>query len=208
MKLGLISDVHADLPGLHRAMALLLAHDVDKVVCAGDLIDGRTAGAGVVRYFSERQLPCVQGNHDEWAIEPGSEHYHRLHAPDRRQDDLTEDCFEYLERLPHSLAFEAEGQRVLIAHGAPWGNMTYVYPDSPRHVFQRVAHEASSDIVILGHTHEPMIARGKAVTILNPGSVNSARGSGTCAVLTLPDISFTVYSLASTETVEASRVRF
>jgi putative phosphoesterase len=208
MKLGLLSDIHADLPGLHRALALLQAHAVDKLVCAGDLIDGRTAGAGVVRYFSECSIPCVQGNHDEWAVEPGSEHYRRLYAPDRRRDDLTEESFEYLERLPQSLAFEVEDQRVLIAHGAPWGNMNYVYPDGPRHIFQRVAHEAEADVVVLGHTHEPMFAQGAGVTIVNPGSVNPSRGSGTCAVLTLPTLEFTVYHLLTAEVYPCARIQF
>lgn len=68
MRLGLISDVHADLTALEKALHLLDFYQVDQILCAGDLVEGGQEGDGVVRRIQERTIMCVQGNHDREAF--------------------------------------------------------------------------------------------------------------------------------------------
>lgn len=208
MNIGLISDIHADYAGLQRALALLATHQVEKIVCAGDLVHGHTPGEAVVAHLRAASIPCVLGNNDERAAQPGSPHYRRLEAAERRPDDLTEASLDFLKQLPRTHSFTVGDVNIMVAHGTPLSNLMYVFPESDHHVFELVAHSAASDIVILGHTHEPMIARRRGLMILNPGSVTAHRGSGTCAVLTLPEFNFTVYRVASGERVEPAQVNF
>lgn len=197
MKLGILSDIHADLPGLERALALFQRQNVDQIVCAGDLVDGTTPGEGVVRHFRGSGIPCVMGNHDEDAIAPGSVHYRRVQQTDPPFDALTADSLTYLQGLPRQHEFTAGGLRVLLAHGVPSSNRIYLWSFAERHDLQRAAHSAKSDVLILGHTHDPMLVKVDGVTIVNPGSVRLINGSGTCAILTLPDLDYTVYDLAT-----------
>lgn len=40
MKIGIISDIHAYIEPLKRAISLFNSQEVDQIICAGDLVDG------------------------------------------------------------------------------------------------------------------------------------------------------------------------
>ncbi|MEO0596445.1 MAG: metallophosphoesterase, partial [Chloroflexota bacterium] len=67
-KIGLISDIHADLWGLEKSLALFQKHKVSDVFCAGDLVDGGKDGIYVIRTIQQNAIPCVSGNHDRDAF--------------------------------------------------------------------------------------------------------------------------------------------
>lgn len=119
MKVGLISDIHADLTSLLAALDLLQQQQVDLVVCAGDLVEKGTDGDAVVWLIRERQIPCVQGNHDFDAI--GNQRWLRENAtpnhPAVKGRFLNDKTLAYLAALPFALRFEWEGWRVLLTHG-------------------------------------------------------------------------------------------
>jgi putative phosphoesterase len=202
MRIGLIGDIHCDLSGLGLALDLLREKHVDPIVCMGDIVekgDGPDADA-VIELLTAYKIPCVQGNHDfdaagnqRWLIEngdPQNPNYHRR--------ILTQSSLGYVLHLPDILRFEWEGQRVLLAHGAPWSAQIYIYPNSPRDVYDRIAVEAQADVVILGHTHQPMRVELGDLLVINPGSVcghGDAPGSRTCGILSLPERTFEVYDL-------------
>ena len=108
MKVGLIADIHADLPELNTALELLEQYRVDLVVCAGDLVEKGVDGEAVVRFIRERQILCVQGNHDFDAI--GNQHWLRENAdpnnPVAKSRFLSDDTLEYLAALPFALEFK------------------------------------------------------------------------------------------------------
>ena len=201
MRIGLIADVHADLPGLYCALALFERLGVDRVICAGDVVEKGPHGDAVVRALRTASIPTVRGNHDHDAI--GNQAWLRENAdldhPALRGYLLKGETLEYLRGLPHPLRFEWEGVSVLLAHGTPWSEFIYLFPTSRRELFERVAREAGSDVVVLGHTHLPLRARVNGTWIVNPGSVCGAYSSGsrTCGVLTLPACEFEVFDLRS-----------
>jgi putative phosphoesterase len=194
MRLGIISDIHADIAALVTALQFLERQRVDQIICAGDLIDKGLDAVDVVRLIEYRSIPCVAGNHDHG----------------EGKDRLDPQGKAFLKRLPDTLNLTLDGKRLLVAHGAPWSENVYVYPKTERHVFRRMAHEARADIVILGHTHVPLIAQYRDVWIFNPGSVCRmyTAGSHTCGILTLPECSFEVYEFSSRHRVEVATVRF
>jgi predicted phosphodiesterase len=128
---------------------------------------------------------------------------------DRHGEDhpmlLADDTLDFLATLPDTLTYAWEDRRVLVAHGTPWSRDEYLFSYSKPELFKQVAHFAEADIVILGHTHEPMIALVDNVSIFNPGSVNK-HGSGTCATLTLPDCVFRVFNVRTGERIQPAYV--
>jgi len=65
MKLGLISDIHADYPSLVKALRIFKRVGVNKILCAGDLVEKGDNGNEVVALIHRLKIPCVLGNHDE-----------------------------------------------------------------------------------------------------------------------------------------------
>lgn len=212
MKFGLVSDIHGDVDALRDAIALLRAQAVDQILCMGDLVERGPFGDAVVELIQAAQITTIAGNHDitaesnlKWFREHGDEF--NLSVDGR---ELTEATLAFLKELPHTLLVPAGDQNILLAHGTPWSEATYLFPGSLSSMFKRVARHASivqAQVVILGHTHLPMQALINDVHILNPGSVagTHASGSRSCGVLTLPEFEFSVFSIATGDAIRPSR---
>ncbi len=188
MKLGLVSDIHAEAHALRSALEALVARGVDKILCAGDLVDKGPDGDEVVALVQSWLIPCVQGNHDLGAVESA-----RLDGG----SGLKAQTLAVLEGLPVTRRYLWEGCRVLLAHAAPYNQSTYVFPDDIPKAFKRKARGFDTDVLILGHTHRPMCIPYRGMWLVNPGSVcgQRPRDSHTCAILTLPTMDFEVIEL-------------
>jgi putative phosphoesterase len=214
VNIGIVSDIHGDLEGLERALKLLREKGAETIICAGDLVDKGTAPDAVVALIKAQNIPCVQGNHDHGAIKHQAwvRQFGNLELEEWRAQLLKDETIAYLEAMPTSLNFTWTGITTLVAHGTPTSRDTYLFPLAFPKAFKKVADDAKTEIVILGHTHEPMIAdvRGTCL-ILNPGSVYRQRyESGpcrTCGLLSLPDMTFTVYDIDTEKTVTPEFVR-
>ena len=62
----------------------------------------------------------------------------------------------------------------MLCHGSPWEPDEYIYPDSPMDTFLRCTN-GRFDVVIMGHTHYPMVKLINSTVIINPGSVGQPR---------------------------------
>ena len=187
MKIGLFSDVHGHINELHKTLALLEAHEVDQMLCAGDLVDKGLYSDEVVDVLRSRAIPCVQGNHDA-KVQFGYMHH----------QTLKDSSFVYLTSLPPTLTFEWEGLSVYLCHSNPWEDSSiYVYPTRPLSLLQMVAKAVEANVIILGHTHHPMCITVEGKLMVNPGSIygNRDRPQRTCGVLTLPDCTFDIYDI-------------
>ncbi len=202
MRIGLIADIHCDLTGLGLALDLLREKHVHTILCAGDIVEKGDGpdGDAVIELLTAYKIPCVQGNHDFDAV--GNQRWLRENGdpqnPNYHRRLLAESSLDHVLHLPDVLRFEWEDRRVLLAHGAPWSAQIYIYPNSPRDVYDRIAVEAQADVVILGHTHRPMQVQIGDLLVVNPGSVcdhGDALGSRTCGILSLPDGAFDLYDL-------------
>ncbi len=67
-RIGLISDVHANLPALEAVLAALSKRGVERIVCCGDLVDYAPWPIEVISRLREMNVLCVQGNHDAAAV--------------------------------------------------------------------------------------------------------------------------------------------
>lgn len=185
MKIGILSDVHANEAGLKNALRLFQFKNVDKILCAGDLVDKGDQPNEVVKQVRELKIPTVLGNHDDMPFDPQM---------------LNDDTRVFLSELPTSISFRVEQREIYVTHGTPWSKWEYVFPESDKQLFKKVIDLARADVVILGHTHMPMTVRVNEGQhwIVNPGTANEmcSYGAPTCGILTLKQyVSFHVYDL-------------
>ena len=179
MKLGIVSDIHCNAPGLRRALSLM--GDIDELICLGDSIYEYRFSNEVVRILRERGALVIVGNHEEGFFGPSG-------VRARARDGIEPDLAGWLAAQPHRRELEIAGKSVLLVHSTPWEPRgAYVHPDSS--LLLRFA-EAPADIVLYGHTHQQLARRIGRVLVINPGSSGEARdprngGQLSCAVLDL-----------------------
>ncbi len=199
MRIGTISDIHANLNALQRAFRLFETLHVETILCAGDLVDIEPDADAVVDLMRRRSIPCVRGNHDQEALEYQAwiRKAYALDDPRIKEDLFSQNTIDYLAALPLTQFCTFGDTRVLVAHGVPWRNTFYLFPDNPPEQFEEVALEAQADVVILGHTHVPMCVHVNNTWIVNPGSVDGNRpeDNQTCAVIDLSPFAVQVFDI-------------
>jgi putative phosphoesterase len=157
MKLAIISDVHAHAEALEAVLYAL--PPVDKIICAGDLVDRFHLNDDVFDLLDRYDVDFIQGNHDDGI-------FHNYMC---QKGLLTPQHLSRILSAPLEREYSFSGQSFLMVHGSPWDRLRdYVYADSPQiHELGRFG----KDVIILGHTHVPMVERVDSVTVINPGSV-------------------------------------
>ena len=95
--------------------------------------------------------------------------------PDRRISSHTSENKAFLRTLVSEIRREADGRRVLLAHGSPRRINEYLFEDRPISSFQRLAASSQADIIVFGHTHKPYTKRVDDVLFVNAGSVGKPK---------------------------------
>jgi predicted phosphodiesterase len=182
-------------------------------VCAGDTVGYGRYPEETVALLGGRNLPCVRGNHDRWAANPG--------APGVTTGPLSNDALVYLGGLPRVWKKVIEGVRLAMCHGTPTSDMDIIHPGTLTSAEAcRLLAATEADVLIAGHTHAAAVVRDiGGGLIINPGAllreptsadprpvrfdrrrrafVEDARTPrGTFLVLTLPDKTCTLHSVA------------
>lgn len=167
LRVGVVSDVHNNVEALQYALDHLAGCDL--LLNLGDLISESRVEPAILRLAEEAGLLGIRGNHEKTLL---------FHPGTRLRDKLPAEDRAYLEALPSERLLDICGQRVHVAHGAPWDDpadyrCTYVMPrDVPRE--PRLG-ETGAAVLLLGHTHVPMIERSGDTLVLNPGSCGEGR---------------------------------
>ncbi|AFK17754.1 metallophosphoesterase [Haloferax mediterranei ATCC 33500] len=193
MLLGVISDVHGNLPALDTVLESL--PPVDELVCAGDVVGYNPWPEECVTTLSERDVPTVSGNHDRAVTAATGFRFNSMAAAgvDFAREELSPESLDWLESLPETRTV-ANG-RVRLAHGHPDDPDRYTYPEgfSP-------ALLSGEDLLVLGHTHIQGHEIYDEGIVLNPGSVGQPRDGDPRAAYAVVDL--------ETMTVEEHRVNY
>jgi len=177
VKIGIISDVHCNAPGLRQSLDIL--RDADELICLGDSIYEYRFSNEVVRLLRARGAHTILGNHEEGFLGPQG-------SRARQAEWIDPALLQWLANRPKRLQLTLGGKKLLVVHSTPWDPRgTYVYPHSS--LLTRFG-EADADFVLYGHTHHQMARRISTVLVINPGSAGEARDSSnqrqlSCAML-------------------------
>jgi predicted phosphodiesterase len=191
MRVGILADVHANLPALDAALSALRSHGIERLACAGDLVGYGPHPNECVSVLAEAGAVCVAGNHDLIALgrlaDDGC-------VPVARQSlawtahQLTDESRGFLARLPLAATV---AERIVLAHGALGDPVAKVRgPQVPGQVAALTREHPAARLLVLGHTHEPAgwDAGGRPIphragtvslplgrAVLNPGAVGQTR---------------------------------
>lgn len=170
LRYGLVSDVHANLAALRRALDALAAAGVDQILCAGDVVGFGPQPNECVSVLAQAGIPTVAGNHDLMAIgrlEPPAVEVAQVSTA-FTSAALGEAERAWLGALPPSL--DAPG--VVVAHGALDSAQRYVTTPaaSAAQLAEMSRRSPDARVLVLGHTHRPRLYQPSA---------RSGNGAGT-----------------------------
>ena len=182
MKLGLLGDVHAEDVRLEAALALFSTEKVDRVLCVGDIADGRGDLRRTITLLQEANVVTVRGNHDRWIAADSM----RMLPESHRFADLGDRERAWIYGLPSTLELETPMGPLLLCHGVGDDDMACLRPHDEGYAIavqddlQEMLREDRIRLVVGGHTHDRMVRAFGALTFINAGTL---RGEAACVAI-------------------------
>lgn len=174
MRVAVLSDLHGNPFALDAVLADL-PHDVDSVVCLGDVAIGPFPHEAIWR-LRELDCPVVMGNWDAWLLDGvpalSGDVGPRLSAQGEWcSAGLERDDRAFLRRFRPSVELMLDGLRGLFFHGSPRSYNDMLLPDMPRADLDRALAGVAADLFVAGHTHLQTLRRRHDSLFANVGSV-------------------------------------
>lgn len=172
--LGVIADIHANLPALEAVLADLDRRGITRIVNLGDCVSGPFWPRETAELLMARDFPTVRGNHDRWMAEEDPAEMSRTDRYASAQ--LTEKQRAWLAALPMTLTF---GDAFLF-HARPTDDNHYLLEEvigerllpAPAELVEHRLAGLPHPLMLCGHSHLPsIVSLASGATVLNPGSV-------------------------------------
>lgn len=192
MKIGIISDVHANYPALQKVHQTV-STKVNGYVFAGDLVGIYAYPAETLDFIQSKSLLHIKGNHDISVISNNEGHVNSAQLSNYEyritMSELSESQKSYIRNMKTYKQWE--DTNMLVSHAKP-------YPESSSGInslgvdegnFTKIASKLGDkyDYVVVGHTHKQGYLDcskfGHNVTIINPGSVGQPMGRANFSIL-------------------------
>jgi len=177
LKIVVISDIHANLDALNSTISRLSSYD--KMICLGDIVGYGPQPNEVIETLHDLQPDIVlMGNHDSAVVTQDVSGFSSNAAEAVRWTRLKirKENLEYLSSLKPAARVRFEETPAALFHGSPRDPLNeYVFPGLPDSLGRKLIGEADSKLVLLGHTHMPMVYSTAEGILANPGSVGQPR---------------------------------
>jgi len=172
MRILIVSDIHANFEALSR-----IPEGWDHVLCLGDLVDYGPDPVPCVAWVRERATVAIRGNHDQAVasrvdcrcapvMQEASQRTRELMWQLLGPDDLG-----YLSARPLTADLELDGVRFHMVHATPSDPLYRYLRPSDEARWKAEVEALKADILLVGHTHLPMLLQVGEKIVLNPGSV-------------------------------------
>lgn len=184
MKIAILSDIHANAHALTAVLEAISKYSIEAVLVAGDLIGYYFQPKKTIDMLRALPIPvyCVKGNHEEMLISAHncSESLALItnkYGPgiSIALQELTNSDIEWICNLGHPMQINDLNCSIVLSHGSPDDMNRYVYPDHSVNPVSYYNYTNAPDVLIMGHTHYPMIKKFGRTIIINPGSVGQPR---------------------------------
>jgi putative phosphoesterase len=195
MKVAVIADIHSNLPALIKVLEEI---GEMQTFCCGDLIGYNPYPNETIELIRERNIKSTLGNHDMAVLTKDTSWFNPRAAVAIKWtiNKLKKENLEFLKSLPVTYRDE-----FFMVHGSPRDPLEeYVYEDYPDELFQGFFKKASTNTLILGHTHIPFIKKIREKLVFNPGAVGQPRDFDARASFAILD--------AKNKHVEVKRVEY
>jgi len=195
LRIVIISDIHSNLEAFLAVIANLPTYDY--LLFLGDLVGYGPQPNEVVEQLQQLQPAIVLGGNHDYAVSTGDVSGFSSHAEiavrwTRRQ--VTPQNQDYLSNLLSSAKIELNNINLALFHGSPRDSLSeYIFPGIPAQSARQLIQRAGAPLVLLGHTHIPMLYDFEGEMLANPGSVGQPRDGdrrAAFAILTLSEGKF------------------
>ena len=177
MKYAIISDIHANLEALKKAMTIIEEKHVDEIICLGDVVGYGANPNECVDIVRRSCSTVVLGNHDEAAFDPAGPHDFNpiaQKAIEWTAEQLTDESRSFLSSLPMVEKKKTSFSSILPrAQPELWDYI--INPDDA----VAAIHCFEEKICFIGHTHVPGIfsSHGRAKSISTMNNISSMSGA-------------------------------
>lgn len=155
MRLGIFSDVHANIEALTAVMEAYRHEGVDEYFCLGDVVGYGASPNECADIIRQRARVTILGNHD--AAVAGRMDYSYYYEAARQALDLharqlTSENLKWLKSLPYR--HDLKEHRVTLCHGSPIRLEEFEYIFAPEQAREclSILNELG-DITLIGHSH-------------------------------------------------------
>lgn len=189
MRIAIISDIHGNLPALINVLDDIQAREIQQVYCLGDLTDFAPWPNECIHLIKTLNIPCIQGNHDQWIAEDSAIVSLAHHSPEEARAReiainhskaiVTGDNKIFLGELPFQIRLDYrignKHWQILLVHAHPDSNNQHLYEDEPDETFALLLEREQADALIMGHTHYSFIKAIDSKWAINCGSVGRSK---------------------------------
>jgi len=166
--LGLLYDIHGNLPALEPVLSQAEAEGVNRWLLGGDF--GTPSPWPLETLERLKQLPdatWIRGNGERWLREPPEDRPEVMRSYEQFTAGVPEEVVGWLYALPP----QAELDGVLYVHGSPLSDVESFAPE-PEEDEARLLAGVRDRTIVFGHSHQQFHRPGPEGTdLLNPGSV-------------------------------------
>jgi putative phosphoesterase len=185
MKIAVLSDIHGNHIALQTVLEDAKRQGVDHLFLLGDQLGYFYRAIEVFELIKNWSFDMISGNHERLFLE-------YLSASETRKKEINSkygSCFSHyktqfsetlineIKQLPEEMTVTKDDMSFLLCHGSPIDKDQYIYPDASLETLKANDKE-NIDFVFNGHTHYPMIYKGKNSFLVNVGSVGQSRTVG------------------------------
>ena len=182
MRIAILSDIHANLPALTKALELIKAKGADEIWCLGDIVGYGAHPNECVELVAGISQRCVLGNHDQAVAFPDAPKFLPWEgkvAIEWTSTVLTEQNRGFLRSLP---LIDSTDTCTLV-HASPSNPSSWTYVSSLA-IAQEQFSRFTTPLCFIGHTHVPSVCGDDLKTftfksgrrfLINVGSIGQPR---------------------------------
>ena len=176
MRIGILSDVHANVTALEAVLEKLEAHEVDTILCLGDLVGYGPSPNETIALLREVGAQCTLGAADERIA------YDFIRRGVKRQgvadetlewtrDVIDAEHVDFLQSLPVQRRFDTPAGRLRFFHGTPEDPSARLDLNRDPITLNKLLRRYRCSILVGGGSHVPFVRTTNEGMVLNPGSV-------------------------------------
>jgi putative phosphoesterase len=198
MRILLVADIHANWPALQA-----IQEKFDVCFCLGDIVDYGLEPVPCIDWVRAHAQFTVRGNHDhavaQNVITNGRNGFKYLAGVTRGLNRALIGSHElrFLAALPVTRSLTIADTRFMLVHATPRDPLDeYARPDVE--FWSRRLERVDTDVICVGHTHQPYALQVGEKLVINPGSVGQPRDGDPRAA----------YAIIDDHRVELKRVEY
>ena len=155
MRLGIFSDVHANIEALSAVLEAFKSESIDRFFCGGDVVGYGASPNECVSLVRDVAEATILGNHDA-AVAGRMDYSYYYDAARQALDDhagrLTEENMQWLKELPYKI--ELNEINVHLCHGSPVRIEEFEYIFAPEQARECLPMwNDLANLTLIGHSH-------------------------------------------------------